>query len=172
MTEAEAAETWGKESIEQLYYRLSSDNERRYVAGLDVLHTLHCLNMLRMKLDLDYYPAAAIGSLHNYHCIDQIRQYLMCTGDLTPIPVRWHEALGRPYVDSDKPHTCRNFSALQSWVMNRDRFLHFPWCQTRSVRNEVNARHYPKCTSINLEGSNFDSYFSKISHGDLECFVL
>lgn len=35
----------------------------------------------------------------------------MCSPYLTLIPVRWHDGLGRLYVDSDKPQTGRNFGA-------------------------------------------------------------
>lgn len=54
------------------------------------------------------------------HCIDQIRQYIMCAGDLTPIPVMQYDLLGGfGYVDSDVPHTCRNFDAIRAWTDGR-----------------------------------------------------
>ena len=120
-TEAEVVDSWGASGLEEYYYELSPENERRYVAGLDTLHTLHCVEQLRQTLDRDYYPKAKNqGSLHLYHCIDHIRQWIMCSGDFTPIPTRWHEGKGEAYVDTDQVHTCRNFEALWSWVQKRE----------------------------------------------------
>jgi hypothetical protein len=54
------------------------------------------------------------------HCLEQVRQYIMCAGDLTPIPTRYYPALGRNYVDSDyPPHTCRSWDRLRGWVSDR-----------------------------------------------------
>ena len=43
----------------------------------------------------------------------------MCAGDMTPIPTKYYEALGRNYVASDVRHTCRNFERLRNWVVER-----------------------------------------------------
>lgn len=44
----------------------------------------------------------------------------MCAGDLTPIPVMHYDLLGGfGYVDSDVPHTCRNFDAIRAWTDGR-----------------------------------------------------
>lgn len=43
----------------------------------------------------------------------------MCAGDVTPIPTKYYPALGRNYVDSDVNHTCRNYEALHSWLVDR-----------------------------------------------------
>lgn len=121
MTEAEVLDTWGPSGLEKYYYELSPTNERQYVGGLDVLHTLHCVERLRQTLDRDRYPKSPKpGSLHLYHCIDHIRQWIMCSSDFTPIPTRWHPEKGTAYVDSDQVHTCRNFDALWNWVEKRE----------------------------------------------------
>ena len=52
-------------------------------------------------------------------CIEQIRQQIMCQGDMTPIPSRYYPAIKRNYVDSDHPHTCRNYDILHEWVKER-----------------------------------------------------
>ena len=44
---------------------------------------------------------------------------LMCHGDMTLIPTEWTDYLGRNYVNSDVPHTCRNFGKLRDWVVSR-----------------------------------------------------
>lgn len=53
------------------------------------------------------------------HCIDQIRQYIMCSGDITPLPTRYYKALDSNYVDSDVPHTCRDFDSIRQWISKR-----------------------------------------------------
>jgi hypothetical protein len=44
----------------------------------------------------------------------------MCTGDLTPVPTKWIESQKKLYVDSDRPHTCRNFQNVLDWVKTRE----------------------------------------------------
>lgn len=44
---------------------------------------------------------------------------LMCSGDMTLIPTEWTSHLGRNYVNSDVPHTCRNFGKLRDAVVAR-----------------------------------------------------
>lgn len=53
------------------------------------------------------------------HCLDQLRQYVMCAGDMTPIPTKYYPGKGRNYVLSDVPHTCRNFDKLREWQWSR-----------------------------------------------------
>lgn len=53
------------------------------------------------------------------HCFEQIRQYIMCSGDMTPIPTKYNHGRKHSYVDSDVPHTCRNFNVLREWLSAR-----------------------------------------------------
>ncbi|KAK1757773.1 hypothetical protein QBC47DRAFT_376957 [Echria macrotheca] len=140
ITKDEAVATWGEDNIAQYW-----DKQRGgYVTGFDMFHTLHCLNNLRKALNPAYYGTVAEighgtspksqhnassgrrrrsgeegGFVHQDHCIEQIRQYIMCTGDMTPIPTKYYPGLGRNYVDSDVPHTCRNFEMLHDWMVDR-----------------------------------------------------
>ncbi|KAH9825648.1 Cyclochlorotine biosynthesis protein [Teratosphaeria destructans] len=108
ITEDEARQTWP--DTYQQYYR----DEYGYRAGLDVLHTLHCVNMLRKTIYVDYYPHYTMGKpFQQYHVAVQ------CQGDLTPIPVRWFESAGRRFIDSDQTHRCRDFSAIRDWATSR-----------------------------------------------------
>jgi hypothetical protein len=59
------------------------------------------------------------SAMHYHHCFSQIRQYIMCAGDMTPIPTKFYPAIGRNYVDSDMVHTCRNFKQLREWTTER-----------------------------------------------------
>ncbi|KAF2099745.1 hypothetical protein NA57DRAFT_75250 [Rhizodiscina lignyota] len=111
-----------------------------YVVGFDMFHTLHCLvyyllhklniemnpligiqNRLRRDYYPDYYAIKNTTNhwLHRDHCIEQIRQYIMCSGDMTPIPTRYYPSKDRNYVDSDYPHTCRNYEKLHNWATER-----------------------------------------------------
>jgi hypothetical protein len=106
-----------------------------YIAGLDVMHLLHCLNFLRQEFNPERYhnfeTAHGHGHghghghidvepvLHRDHCIEAIRQSLKCNADLSPIPGRYYEALGKNYIDTNRPHVCRNWGMIRSWVNER-----------------------------------------------------
>lgn len=91
-----------------------------YIAGLDVLHTLHCLNHLRMSLYRDVYPFDPVdGTTHIAHCVDHLRQLAMCNADLTPVPTQYFEGLGRNYINSSREHTCRDFWTIRDWATER-----------------------------------------------------
>ncbi|PGH08527.1 hypothetical protein AJ80_07847 [Polytolypa hystricis UAMH7299] len=97
-----------------------------YIAGLDVFHQLHCLNMLRK-----YFWAAELGlnksSLmhravdktfersHMDHCIDAVRQSLMCSADIAPITWAWSERDHMGKASANSNHTCRDFDRLMEW---------------------------------------------------------
>ncbi|GIZ40867.1 hypothetical protein CKM354_000418900 [Cercospora kikuchii] len=125
--DSEAREAWGPD-YEQ-YYRYPDTEKRKggYVAGLDVLHTLHCVNMLRKALYKDYYKEHNHGSkkfqqYHIDHCLDIVRQNIQCNSDLTLIPTRWWDGMGkngRNFIDSDQVHTCRNFGKIREWAYNK-----------------------------------------------------
>ena len=53
------------------------------------------------------------------HCVEHIRQYIMCAGDMTPVPIRYDQSLNDGYMVSDVKHTCRNFGKLQEWASER-----------------------------------------------------
>ncbi|KAM6476508.1 hypothetical protein HDV62DRAFT_384328 [Trichoderma sp. SZMC 28011] len=116
ITAEEAIEAFG--SASDVYW---NDKVGGYMAGIDMFHALHCLNRLRQSFWPDYYPPSTHPNtvIHQEHCIDHIRQMLMCSGDMTLIPTEWTDYLGRNYVNSDVPHTCRNFAKLRDWVVSR-----------------------------------------------------
>ncbi|KAL6817552.1 hypothetical protein V8C40DRAFT_253301 [Trichoderma camerunense] len=116
ITAEEAIEAFG--SASDVYW---NDKVGGYMAGIDMFHALHCLNRLRQSFWPDYYPPSTHHNtvIHQEHCIDHIRQMLMCSGDMTLIPTEWTDYLGRNYVNSDVPHTCRNFAKLRDWVVSR-----------------------------------------------------
>ncbi|KAF2481517.1 hypothetical protein BDY17DRAFT_301470 [Neohortaea acidophila] len=120
ITEQEARSTWGEDY--QKYWR--DEATGHYRVGIDVLHTLHCLNIIRKEVYSDYYRArpyhgltAELQLYHVDHCIDIIRQGIQCSSDLTPVPVtRFDPITGQQSVDSEHTHTCRDFSAIREWM--------------------------------------------------------
>ncbi|KAK4059869.1 hypothetical protein Trihar35433_10413 [Trichoderma harzianum] len=94
ITAEEAIEAFG--SASDVYW---NDKVGGYMAGIDMFHALHCLNRLRQSFWPDYYPPS--------------------THPNTIIHQEWTDYLGRNYVNSDVPHTCRNFAKLRDWVVSR-----------------------------------------------------
>ncbi|KAK3949211.1 hypothetical protein QBC32DRAFT_176948, partial [Pseudoneurospora amorphoporcata] len=116
LTEEEAKSAWGDE-----YKEFWSPKHGGYVAALEVMHTLHCLDHIRKAFYPQHYPVDSDihGTLHRDHCLDHLRQTVLCNADLTPIPSRYYPALGQNYIDSDRPHTCRDFGRIREWVSER-----------------------------------------------------
>ncbi|KAI1318208.1 hypothetical protein F5Y16DRAFT_406399 [Xylariaceae sp. FL0255] len=93
-----------------------------YTAQLTVFHDLYCLNFIRQSLYPDYYPEMRndyTWQAHLEHCIDAIRLSVMCSGDMTIIPVKWSENTGWIMPIFDTTHTCRDFDALRAWALER-----------------------------------------------------
>ncbi|KAH7394355.1 hypothetical protein BKA66DRAFT_410649 [Pyrenochaeta sp. MPI-SDFR-AT-0127] len=101
-----------------------------YMASVEVLHQLHCLNMLRQATYENYYKDKAepwedspqVLRHHLDHCIDNLRQKLMCeadTGILTYVWVKDHPA---PFPDFNVQHKCRNIENILEWVSERQTY--------------------------------------------------
>ena len=106
-----------------------------FPANVEVLHQLHCLNMVRQALyyNVDYYLANGNGawkdpeSLRQYHvshCLDIVRQRLMCSADIGLLPMVWVEHPFRPIPDFSHNFKCRNFEDIRDWA--RDHQHHYP----------------------------------------------
>ncbi|MCJ1437202.1 hypothetical protein MMC27_006588 [Xylographa pallens] len=120
---------------EAIKSRISLDHARapqelggQIIANVEVLHELHCLNVLRRTNYWNYEHYAKSGQgefaneekivrLHVGHCMDMIRQRLMCTGDtalVSGIRIRDYDG---PYPDFDAvPHKCKNFEDIRLWA--------------------------------------------------------
>ncbi|KAK1501471.1 hypothetical protein CTAM01_05695 [Colletotrichum tamarilloi] len=99
--------------------RTWKDSHGNYEVALDVMHTLHCVNKVRMALDPDYYKeeeSPRIHRMHVDHCLDYLRQTVQCHGDLTPMVFSWSDDAGRVVADWKEPHTCRNFNRVRNWA--------------------------------------------------------
>jgi len=102
-----------------------------FIANVEGLHQLHCLNLLRKSLyyNFDYYHALGKGPFansdyvlryHVTHCLDIVRQQLMCSIDIGVLGQVWFQPppspFAEPYVDFNTRHKCRNFDAVRAWA--------------------------------------------------------
>ncbi|KAH8882203.1 hypothetical protein GQ53DRAFT_701340 [Thozetella sp. PMI_491] len=116
ISDEEATRAWGEDRYAYVEKRFGG-----YSAGLEVFHTLHCVNALRKSLYPDYYHAKhPHGPFHLEHCLDALRQTIQCYGSTTLIPTRYWPGLHHNYIDSDQVHTCRSFSFLRDFVTSRE----------------------------------------------------
>ncbi|KAE8323157.1 hypothetical protein BDV39DRAFT_209116 [Aspergillus sergii] len=101
------------------------------IGGVDVLHSLHCLDTLRRHMhgqndDMGRVLGADVAAMHIDHCINQLRQTIMCSADLTPVtlrPVQTHDPEGNPIQlllgETERVHTCRDFGRVRDWAQSR-----------------------------------------------------
>ncbi|KAG2068292.1 hypothetical protein BDR04DRAFT_1158121 [Suillus decipiens] len=94
-----------------------------YMATVEFIHQLHCLDMLRRASHGDtYYNHANMHEspeefrTHLDHCIEILRQFTMCSGDVTMITHDWVEGRTEPFADFNVHHECRNFEKVSDWV--------------------------------------------------------
>ncbi|KAK6969383.1 hypothetical protein R3P38DRAFT_3243499 [Favolaschia claudopus] len=91
-----------------------------YIAELDVFHELHCLNMIRMALDPEYYPEWNIKLVqrsreHVSHCVDWLRESIMCHVDISVIVWQWNDRVKQSTPKARIPHVCRKFEPIWEW---------------------------------------------------------
>ncbi|PGH07164.1 hypothetical protein GX51_01951 [Blastomyces parvus] len=97
-----------------------------FFANVEVLHHLHCLNLLRQAtyFNFEYYSKKGEGPFgnpddiletHVGHCIDILRQQIMCTADVGVFGQWWVEGVGA-FVDFNTVHKCRNFEEIRKWA--------------------------------------------------------
>ncbi|KAL5420268.1 hypothetical protein PMIN03_000095 [Paraphaeosphaeria minitans] len=102
-----------------------------FVANVEGLHHLHCLNILRKSLhwNYDYYLAEnkppfsnseGIVRIHVTHCLDILRQQLMCVPDIGVLGQVWYKldsmSQPMPFVDFNTEHRCRDFEGMRAWA--------------------------------------------------------
>ncbi|KAJ6496924.1 hypothetical protein DFH09DRAFT_945732 [Mycena vulgaris] len=91
-----------------------------YIAGLNVFHELHCLNMIRKALDPDYYPDSNIKTSepsrkHVSHCVDWLRNSIMCHSDTSVIVWQWNARVNQSTPKARVPHSCKKFEPIRDW---------------------------------------------------------
>ncbi|KAK6815747.1 hypothetical protein PG987_016513 [Apiospora arundinis] len=97
-------------------------NDDKYIFGIYVFHQIHCINLLRKKINPAMYPPDPSNPLlsvdHLNHCIEQLRQSVMCSNDVTPLSWHWDKTPGDATLFATLPHRCRKFDRIQSWAFN------------------------------------------------------
>ncbi|OAA55828.1 hypothetical protein SPI_08035 [Niveomyces insectorum RCEF 264] len=106
-----------------------SNSEDTYLGVLDVFHQVHCLNMLRQNLimNYDYYYADAYGyepevfhKKHLTHCVSMLLQNIMCHADASVYTHVWREGNPVPWADFGINRQCRDFDALMRFRDTHD----------------------------------------------------
>jgi hypothetical protein len=95
-----------------------------YMATVEVIHQLHCIDMLRRvswgdrnnSSDHDSHGPESFWRTHLDHCIEMLRQNIMCHGDVTMLTYDWVEGVKDPFPNFNIPHRCRNFEKVLNWV--------------------------------------------------------
>ncbi|EHA19807.1 hypothetical protein ASPNIDRAFT_142954, partial [Aspergillus niger ATCC 1015] len=106
------------------WFGLADELGGGYMGSVEVLHQLHCLNMLRQASYEDYYKdkpgpwedSPQILRHHLDHCIDILRQKLMCDADVGILTYVWVKGHKDPFPDFNVHHKCRDFRAVKQWV--------------------------------------------------------
>jgi hypothetical protein len=89
--------------------------------GLDGLHQMHCLNVVRKSLitNYDYYWGSKYGYAppldfehHLDHCMTVLRLHLMCHPDLEPFTFNWREGQVKPYADFEILKSCVDYEKI------------------------------------------------------------
>ncbi|KAG1875222.1 hypothetical protein C8R48DRAFT_769235 [Suillus tomentosus] len=114
-----------------------------YLATVEVIHQLHCINMIRQSSWGDYYTATDSDfvqspdrwRIHLDHCVEMIRQVIMCHSDVTMVTYDWVEGLDVPYPNFNIPHQCRDLEKILDWVDGHR--IYVP--QSQMVRQEDNV---------------------------------
>ncbi|KAF2667551.1 hypothetical protein BT63DRAFT_294852 [Microthyrium microscopicum] len=109
--------------------RTNEWNSAGVFGGVDMFHSLHCVNSLRLALDgrKDYLSEELqhnIDQLHMDHCIEHLRQAILCHGDLTPVTLTpvydFQRNLLNLVGQTRYPHTCRDWKSIQQELRTRD----------------------------------------------------
>lgn len=94
-----------------------------YAVETDIIHKIHCLNMIRKDLNFDYYwgemyPDGVPSErhrLHTNHCVYIILQSLMCDANTDLIPQVWVKDYPWATPDFNINRKCGNFDAVKTW---------------------------------------------------------
>ncbi|KAL3481674.1 hypothetical protein BJX99DRAFT_253202 [Aspergillus californicus] len=94
-----------------------------YIAGVEVFHQLHCLNMLRKTTYMEYY-LPRMGEWRDrgvlrYHLVST---QLMCNPDVGMITYVWAKGWKQAFPDFSTVHKCRPYDKVLDWA--RENYVH------------------------------------------------
>ncbi len=105
--------------FDDAYWGLGDD---AYMAQLDVMHHIHCLNTLRQNAFADYGDVAPTKKAHKklwwihlQHCTDMLLQNLMCTAEMDILTYQWMDTQKHHFPDFSINRKCRSFDDLWAW---------------------------------------------------------
>ena len=113
-------------SIGQGFVEAEPPAQPGYIAGVEVFHHLHCLNVVRQWGSRDRYPDGLVPTLLKYnspavarahvdHCIEALRAALTCNPYLTPL-VQVPRGGGPAKKDFQATHKCKRFDSIIHWM--------------------------------------------------------
>jgi hypothetical protein len=120
-----------KAGLSKHYNQVSQKYGGGYVVGVQGLHSLHCVDVLRKGLwyNYEYYKVQGQNSfrdpeeylrLHTSHCLDNLRQILMCHVDIGIVGQVWFNPKDpRAFPDFNTRHKCKNFDDIRRWATDR-----------------------------------------------------
>ncbi|KZT69700.1 hypothetical protein DAEQUDRAFT_785292 [Daedalea quercina L-15889] len=93
------------------------------LAGMEIGHQLHCLDLLRRQsyiehygpMDANYMQRPAFYRVHLDHCIEMLRQVLMCNADVGLITFDWVAGFEVPFPNFNTLHKCRDVEKVYEW---------------------------------------------------------
>ncbi|KAJ4294056.1 hypothetical protein N0V90_007745 [Kalmusia sp. IMI 367209] len=99
-----------------------------YSGETDMIHKLHCLDMIRKDVYFDYYwlemyPNRNVSErhrIHSSHCLYIILQALMCDANTDLIPHVYLEDYAWPVPDFEIKRKCGNFEGVKEWQQAHD----------------------------------------------------
>ncbi|KAE8354940.1 hypothetical protein BDV28DRAFT_146644 [Aspergillus coremiiformis] len=108
-----------------------------YMVQLDVMHQIHCLNLLRKAAFADYPgynpemdPHDKMWWIHLGHCSDILLQNIQCNANTEVLTLAWVEDYSRPWPDFSVNRQCRDFNTLVKWqhenAVDDDKFDNMP----------------------------------------------
>ncbi|KNG80950.1 hypothetical protein ANOM_011107 [Aspergillus nomiae NRRL 13137] len=111
--------------------------DNAYMVQLDVMHQIHCLNLLRKAAFADYpgYNTSVEAKddmwwIHLGHCTDMLLQNIQCNANTEVLTLAWVDDRKAPWPDFSVNRKCRDFQALVNWqrenAVDPDKFDRMP----------------------------------------------
>ncbi|KAI0415494.1 hypothetical protein F5X98DRAFT_365166 [Xylaria grammica] len=98
----------------------SKYDDDRYIAIIDGMHLLHCLNSMRKSLYHNYqhyfpdgYPSSY--GAHLSHCQETLTHWLMCQPSMEFVSFGWYQKREPPFPDFDIMRKCVDFEQILDW---------------------------------------------------------
>lgn len=96
------------------------DDGDSYIAIIDGVHLLHCLNSMRKSLYHNYHHYFPNGyppsfGAHLSHCQETLAHWLMCQPSLEFVTFGWYERRDAPFPDFDITRKCVDFEQILDW---------------------------------------------------------